>query len=67
VAEYRKLEAASYDEAKAQLQPGEKLVVSGPNNDGPPEQGHIPVTSDRSFRISTENGNPPGEPYARKA
>jgi len=65
-AEYRKIEAGSYDEAVEQLQPGEQLVVSGPNSDDEPEKGHVPVTSDRSFRIMTQNGSPPGEPFARK-
>lgn len=67
MAEYRKLDASSYNEAESQLQPGEELVVSGPTGDGQPQNGHVPVTSDKSFRVMTGNGNPSGTPYARKA
>jgi hypothetical protein len=67
VADYRKLDAGSYDEAKAQLQPGEELVVSGPTGDGQPKNGHVPVTSERSYDVMTGNGNPHGEPHARTA
>jgi hypothetical protein len=66
-AEYRKLDATSYEEAKAQLQPGEELVVTGPTGDGQPKNGHVPITSERSYNVMTGNGNRHGEPHARKA
>jgi hypothetical protein len=65
MASFRKLTAKSYDEAVKQLKPGEELVVSGPNTDDP-QHGHVPVTSDRSFRVMTSNGKPRGVPHARK-
>jgi hypothetical protein len=65
-AEYRRLDVGSYDEAVDELQEGEELVVSGPTGDGQPKNGHVPVTSDRSYRIQTGPGNPHGEPHARK-
>lgn len=67
MAEYRKIDADSYNEAVSQLQPGEELVVTGPTGDGQPKNGHVPVTSERSFEVMTGNGNPHGTPHARKA
>lgn len=63
---YRELNASSYSEASKQLQPGEELVVSGPTGDGQPQNGHVPITSERSFNVMTGSGNPHGKPYARK-
>lgn len=60
---FRKLTASSYDEAKAQLKPGETLVVTNGRNKRPAGEGHVPITSERSYRIQTEVGH--GDVYAR--
>lgn len=64
VAEYRKLTATSYADAVEQLKPGETLVATHAPGLDPVGEGHVPVTSDRSFRIQTQMGG--GTVYARK-
>lgn len=59
---FRKLTASSYQEAKAQLKPGEKLVATHAPGNNPVGVGHVPVTSDRSYRVQTEKGH--GDVYA---
>jgi hypothetical protein len=59
---FRKLTANSFDDALAQLKSGEKLVATNAAGSDPVGEGHVPVTSDRSFRIQTEMGH--GDVYA---
>lgn len=63
MAGYRKLTAANFEEAKAQLKPGEQLVATHAPGDDPVGVGHVPVTSDKSYRVQTEMGH--GDVYAR--
>jgi hypothetical protein len=64
VAEFRELTVSTYSDAMKQLKPGETLVATHAPGMSPTGDGHIPVTSDRSFRIQTEMGG--GTIYARK-
>lgn len=59
---FRKLTADSYEKAKAQLKPGEELVVTNGLNKRPAGEGHVPITSEQSYRIQTEVGH--GDVYA---
>lgn len=59
-ASYRKITASTLEEAKDQLQSGERLVVATDRN-GNPTKGHIPVTHQ-----STINSYGANNLYARK-